>query len=89
MNLILEGQHKPDEVWLVIWKAKIPLKIKYHVWRCLMDTLPCSANLQKRHVLDNANCPIYGNSNETVQHVLLECENARQCWLRSSIGWQG
>lgn len=64
------------DFWSIVWKAQLPLKIKHHVWRALMDTLPCNVNLKRHHVDISKICPVYGLEAKTVLHWLLFCRAA-------------
>ena len=41
---------KPNQVWNLIWKLKVPNKIKLFIWRCCNNSLVVRHNLKKRDV---------------------------------------
>lgn len=42
--------------------------------------LPCFGELQRRHIMEQARCPLCGNENVTLYHNLLTCDHARRFW---------
>ena len=45
-------------IWSVLWKLRIPNKIKVFGWRACNDILPTKLNLSKRRIIDDVMCPI-------------------------------
>ena len=49
----------------------MPIKIRVHVWRAILDRLPTKDNLSKRGVpLPNISCPLCNNAPESMDHIL-------------------
>jgi hypothetical protein len=63
----------------MIWKLKIPLKIKIFLW-CLQRGIVLSKdNLAKKNRKGSQKC-CGCNSNETIKHLFLDCPYARMVW---------
>lgn len=67
-------------IWNMLWKLKIPNKIKIFGWRAWHNALPTRENLFKRRVVDDASCELCQQATETVVHVLWECGVAQDIW---------
>ncbi|KAL0355208.1 UNVERIFIED_CONTAM: hypothetical protein Sradi_3967700 [Sesamum radiatum] len=82
--LIQTGPARPSlgEVsWLLknyYEQARIPNKVKVFVWRAIRNILPSMSNLQKRKMLEVADCPLCGYGIETLIHTFLRCTFARK-----------
>lgn len=72
--------------WSVIWKLKIPEKVKIFLWRAAKDILPAAKNLWRKRVLQKATCPVCTRQLENSAHALLDCKFARKVWRVSPIG---
>ena len=44
-------------VWSTIWKLNVPSKIKIHVWKALLGSIPCLGVLANRHMITSSHCP--------------------------------
>ena len=63
--------------WSRIWKLNVPPKVWNFVWRACTNILLTRANLYQRKVPLDPLCSIYGQTDETVRHALLECPLAK------------
>ena len=63
----------------MIWKLKIPLKIKIFLWFLQRGILLTKDNLAKNNWTGSQKC-CGCNSNETIQHLFLNCPYARLVW---------
>ena len=64
------------EVWVALWKLRIPNKIKVFGWRACNNILPTKHNLSKQKIIEDEMCPICMRFPESVIHALWECEAA-------------
>lgn len=71
-----------------LWKAKIPMKIKFFLWSIYSDRLPSAEQLVKRNWPGDEFCKMCGQI-ETSQHIFFECFLAHYCWwtYRDALGW--
>lgn len=73
--------------WKLVWKAEAPPKVKFFIWLLLRGKTLTAENLRKRGILGPSRCPNCCRSEETMQHLFLECPVAEECWKRmASIG---
>jgi len=59
----------------IIWKLKLPLKIKVFLWYLYKGVILTKDNIARRHWQgDNKSC--FCSSEETIQHLLFDCHIA-------------
>ena len=81
----LPGGSIHNPVWKILWKLKIPSKVKNFVWRALHGILPLKAILANRHVPVSGECPICHQAAEDVLHLLFKCPTAQEIWRLLSM----
>jgi hypothetical protein len=72
-----------------VWRASAPPKVKFFFWLALHRRL-WTADCRRRHGLqDSAECALYGQEDETVDHLFASCVFAREVWFRvlHPSGW--
>lgn len=75
-----------DEVWKCIWKLNVPPKVKVFWWRVIHEFLPARYILWKRHIEPVAVCEVCGASEESIDHVLIQCTVAKEFWQQVRVG---
>lgn len=68
-----------------IWNALTAPKIQAFMWRSLSSALPVASNLVTRGMNVDMICLLCGTQDETPNHVLFNCEVARQVWALSNF----
>ena len=63
----------PQEVWNLVWKVKIPLKIGIFVWKDMHDSIPTFLNLCNRGINVHSTCPLCNSKDESTTHLFLYC----------------
>jgi hypothetical protein len=63
----------------MIWKLRIPLKIKIFLWYLKNGVILTKDNLAKRKWKGNVKC-CFCDSNESIQHLFFDCILARFMW---------
>lgn len=63
----------------VIWKLKVPLKIKFFAWYLCRGVVLTKDNLAKRNWGGSKKC-VYYDQDETIQHLFFQCPMARLVW---------
>lgn len=63
----------------------MPHKIRHFTWRSCRELLPTKANLKQRKVLQDPICDICKLEEETMAHVLWNCEIARETWACTKV----
>ncbi|TVU37137.1 hypothetical protein EJB05_10434, partial [Eragrostis curvula] len=66
--------------WKVLWKMRIPPKVRIFWWRVINNFLPSKAELTRRHVAKKSHCEACGDPSESLYHVVAECTYARRFW---------
>lgn len=73
----LKGQtsytHKQNKIYSALWKLVITPIVKIFLLRACLEGLPTNNNLFKRKMLENPNCPICIQMEETIIHALWLC----------------
>jgi len=72
--------------WNLIWKLKVPPKIKNFLWRVCRGCFPTRARLSNRRVSCPLDCVQCNNNYEDSIHILIECPKAVQI-LRDTNLW--
>jgi hypothetical protein len=78
--LIGHSQHHPSVQW--IWNCSCQPKHKVFFWLLLKDRLSTRKILKRKNMfLQSYSCVLCAsNTEETVHHLFLQCEFAKQCW---------
>lgn len=73
---------------MVVWKAKMPPKMKIFTWRLIKDRLPTRMQLFTRNIIADKeqcrcvySCPV----GEDLNHLFLSCDKLRKVWRRINI----
>lgn len=73
-----QGSSTVNPVWDIVWKLKIPSKIKIFIWKALHGTVACYGVLASRHIPVSGKCPICSLGLEDIQHLLFTWTRSRQ-----------
>jgi hypothetical protein len=84
-NLSLPGGSANNPVWKILWRMKIPSKVKIFMWWALHGILPLKSILYNRHIGTTGGCPICNQGPEDISHLLFQCETARDLWNNLGI----
>jgi len=63
----------------MIWKAKIPLKIKIWMWLIEHNAILTKDNLSRRNWVGDSKCA-FCNGDETILHLFFGCNMAKYVW---------
>jgi hypothetical protein len=77
-----------DRLCGLIWKSKIPLKVKVFLWQMYHDKLQAAVTLKRRGWQGSPLCCVC-NEHETVNHIFFECCFSQYLWccIRDAFGW--
>ncbi|XP_071705283.1 uncharacterized protein [Rutidosis leptorrhynchoides] len=82
---LLDSQPNIDET---MRNKLLPKKICIYKWRVMLRRIPVRTELDKRGMdLESLRCPVCDNGIETVEHILLECNFAKDLWDRVARWW--
>lgn len=65
--------------WDKIWKINTLPKIQILLWFCCHRKIACN-DVLNRHIIFSNSCPVYFSTPETIEHILRECEYAKDFW---------
>ena len=68
-----------------IWKLDILPKITTFLWLCLHNSIPVKEVLASRGIMCDKICPLCKSQEETILHLLRDCELARDCWRKLEV----
>jgi hypothetical protein len=77
--LALPGGSGLNPVWKIIWRMKVPSKVKNFTWRALHGIIPLKCNLSNHHIGDTGGCPICN------PHLLFTYPAARELWTAFGV----
>ena len=67
----------------IIWKLKLPLKIKIFMWYLIKGVTLTKDNLARRRWKGSLKCCC--NLNEIIQHLFFDCQNTKFLWRMISV----
>jgi hypothetical protein len=65
-----------------VWNSFAPPKFKFFGWLAVWGRCWTADRLQRRGLANNGACPLCVRTDETLDHLLLQCPFARTVWLR-------
>ena len=68
----------------IIWKLKLPLKIKIFMWYLIKGVTLTKDNLARQRWKGSLNCCCCSLI-ETIQHLFFDCQNAKFLWRLISV----
>ncbi|XP_019167556.1 PREDICTED: uncharacterized protein LOC109163258 [Ipomoea nil] len=71
--------------WVTLWKLRVPPKWKTFLWRAVSGILPTTDNLIVKRVEVDPICPMCGNTQENIMHVLVLCDYSKMVWNISGL----
>lgn len=96
-TLLFYSHNSPASKWWhrMIWKWKIPMKLKCFTWLCLEDKILTWKNLLKRGFYEPSICLSCKEDFEDISHVFHHCQFYKRVWnelqslLQLSDDWYG
>ena len=67
------------------WKISAPSKLCCFVWKALSDALSVADLVLARGMKGDDRCQLCGLEGESINHLLFQCDLARQTWAMSNI----
>lgn len=61
------------DLWKRVWMAKVPGKVKIHIWKACGAILPTTSRLLWRRVMLDSGCVFCSEGAETIEHVCRDC----------------
>ncbi|CAA0828925.1 Ribonuclease H-like superfamily protein [Striga hermonthica] len=82
---LMAGNNKKAR--LRCWNLKIMGKVKHFIWTCFSNILPVNVNLSSRGLDIDIICKVCGEAEETLDHVLFQCDRAVRVWQIAPVQW--
>ena len=74
-------ENNDKEVFVDLWKMKVPSKVQHFVWRLVQDRLPTRKNLRRRNVdLEDDRCLSCLTQQEDASHIFFQCPKVLPMW---------
>jgi ribonuclease HI len=75
------------DIWNLIWRCKVPNKIRIFAWRCASDNLSTKKNKWRRTLEEDSTCSICGTDEESSYHATVACTKARALRFKMREVW--
>lgn len=66
--------------WDMIWSIRAPQRVCVLFWILWIGNLLTNVERRKRHMTDDAKCPLCASSLESISHALRDCSFAANIW---------
>ncbi|KAF7830619.1 Trimethylguanosine synthase [Senna tora] len=63
-----------------VWRTSCHSRLKFFLWSCVSNALPCRSILNRRGINVPPHCPTCGHHEETISHIFMECPNSKLIW---------
>ena len=74
-----------NKFWKDLWQLYIPNKVRSFDWRASKNILLTMDNLYRRKITEDHLCVVCGCELESSDHILWDCEKAREMWQLTGI----
>lgn len=64
----------------IIWKTKVPLKVKVHLWLATKGASLTSDVLARRNIAQQFLCPLCSKETESAVHLFFKCDFSTKIW---------
>ncbi|XP_026428481.1 uncharacterized protein LOC113324375 [Papaver somniferum] len=81
----LRNSDTPNVNWRKLWKSNAPHKVKLFIWKCLKSIMPTIVKLNEYNSNIDTTCPICSQAEESLHHLLVQCDHSRSIWLALNI----
>ena len=75
------------KLWDLIWKSKVPNKVRIFAWRCAVDNLATKKNKWRRTLEVDSTCSICGANEESNFHATVACTKAKDLRFKMREVW--
>ncbi|CAN1765730.1 Putative ribonuclease H protein At1g65750 [Linum perenne] len=75
-------ENSDSRLWQRVWKWKGPHRIRFFLWLTIQEKLLTNCNRVKRRMAADASCGWCQHSEESVLHILRDCNFAAESWTK-------
>ncbi|KAL0286670.1 UNVERIFIED_CONTAM: hypothetical protein Sangu_2470300 [Sesamum angustifolium] len=75
-------------LWSILWKSRVPPKVKVFMRRLCTESLPKLERLARRNKYIDTCCGVCRTTVESSRYVMFECTVARQMWALALLLWR-
>lgn len=79
------GYNPHRNFWRILWKLKLPPKVRIFLWRVSHNLLPTNAKIAAINPAFNSLCPKCGVDVETLMHALRDCGKTRDVLTHGGV----
>jgi hypothetical protein len=79
-SLALASQEVVSFPWKNIWRVKASLRVSFFVWTAALGKILTHDYLRRHHIVVVQWCCMSKKSRESIEHLLLHCDVARDIW---------
>ncbi|XP_071938995.1 uncharacterized protein [Coffea arabica] len=76
-------------IWNTLWQQNVSQKMKVFVWKCLHNGIPVRETIYTRTRQGNPICTGCGEKEETIEHMLFQCNKVLVIWKLAPVQWDG
>ncbi|XP_026417308.1 uncharacterized protein LOC113312787 [Papaver somniferum] len=85
VDTIVAGSSIPTDVWKNLWKFRVPHRVHIFFWKCLKKIVHVKTKIARyKHGIETQ-CSFCKNSEETINHIFMECSYSRAIWFALNI----
>lgn len=85
-NNLVHGNHS-SSVWSRIWGLKVPVKIKFFLWKISHGIIPTKQLLLSRIKKGNGICEMCEIASESLSHLFWDCAQVNSVWKEIFNWW--
>lgn len=78
----------PENLWKVIWRVKVPPKIRHFLWSTPHNAIAIIVELFRRRSSPIPTCPICHCQDETTEHLSLLCPWVETIWFGGPLNYK-
>lgn len=74
-----------QKFWKMLWRSRVPERVKIHGWRLYHHALPVCRELQKRGCGELIHCCFCGFKGESDEHLFIHCWWSKVFWSKLGV----
>ncbi|CAN1162974.1 Putative ribonuclease H protein At1g65750 [Linum perenne] len=71
---------RPEAAWDLVWRWEGPSRIQHFLWLVGHEKLLTNLERKRRHISNDSSCPCCEHPEESILHILRDCNMAAQVW---------